>query len=146
MEIGFKLFSVVRIVFMQFCELILMLDYILLTFYLMFSNFLKVEEVDAVKAVEMVKEGAVAIDVRTPAEFKPVFEGTLNINVLSKKFFDEIKKLDKNRVYVVYCRTGHRSFAAVKLMRRVGLKAYNVSGGVKNLEFVLKSLSRRKRY
>ncbi len=61
----------------------------------------------------------VILDVRTPAEFETGhIEGAVNISFPSGVFEDEIGKLDKSKTYLVYCRTGRRSAAAVDVMRR----------------------------
>jgi len=42
----------------------------------------------------------------------------------------ELKKLDRDKVYFVYCRSGRRSSNALKKMQELGFtKAYNVLGG-----------------
>lgn len=63
----------------------------------------------------------VVLDVRTPEEFKTGhIEGAININFNSKAFRDEIGKLDRQKTYLVYCRTGRRSNEAVQIMRDLG--------------------------
>ncbi len=59
----------------------------------------------------------VILDIRTPEEFASGhIEGAVNINFRSDNFSEEINKLDKNKTYFVYCRTGNRSYEAVKIM------------------------------
>ncbi len=72
------------------------------------------------------------IDVRTPRENQAgAIEGTnLNIDVTGPNFKAEIDKLDKDKTYMVYCRSGGRSGKAVKIMESMGFKhLYNLKGG-----------------
>jgi len=80
-------------------------------------------------------DNAVILDVRTPEE---VEEGYIpeakNIDFyLGSDFMAEIEKLDKNKNYYVYCRSGNRSGQACSLMNNIGIKnAYNLEGGFMN--------------
>lgn len=71
------------------------------------------------------------IDVRTPAE---VASGTIgkaiNIDFMSGDFGAKIKKLNPDKTYFVFCRSGGRSAGAVKQMQGAGLRAYNLVGGI----------------
>lgn len=61
------------------------------------------------------------LDIRTPAEFKEGhISGAVNVDFRSSKFESELKKLDRDGRYFVYCRTGNRSGSAIKLMHRLG--------------------------
>ncbi len=63
----------------------------------------------------------VILDVRTPEEFESGhIEGALNINYHSEDFVASLDKLDKNKLYLVYCRTGRRSSDTVSVMVRLG--------------------------
>ena len=72
------------------------------------------------------------IDVRTPEEFATGYlENAVNIDYNSAAFSDEIKTLDKNRTYLIYCRTGARSGQALGLMAVLQFaEVYNISGGI----------------
>lgn len=71
------------------------------------------------------------IDVRTPEEvLKGTIEHSLNLNFLSSNFDSQIKKLPSDTTYFVFCRSGGRSAAAVNKMRKAGLAAYNLVGGL----------------
>ena len=74
---------------------------------------------------------AVFIDVRTAQEFDAGhIPGAVLIDVNSDSFDEMIKMLDKNAVYVVYCRSGIRSARASERINSFGIKnVYNVSGG-----------------
>jgi rhodanese-related sulfurtransferase len=76
---------------------------------------------------------AVLLDVRTEAEFKGetghlAKAVLIPVQVLAERI-GELKQY-KNRVIVVYCRTGHRSTTATEILRNEGYKAYNMAGGI----------------
>ena len=72
------------------------------------------------------------VDVRTPGEFTSGhIAGATNIDFESGTFEADIQKLDKAKVYAVYCRSGNRSGQATALMAKDGFKAvFNLNGGV----------------
>ena len=66
----------------------------------------------------------VIVDVRTPEEFRDGhIEGAINVDFRSEKFGTEIDRLDKNKTYFVYCRTGNRSYDALNLMGPLGFRS-----------------------
>jgi len=75
---------------------------------------------------------AIIIDVRTPMEYN---EGHIKnsklIDVSDRDFESQIEKLDKNKAYYVYCRSGGRSSNASQIMVEKGFtKVYNLRGGI----------------
>lgn len=78
---------------------------------------------------------AVIIDVRTPAEFAGgKLPGAKNIDIFSKDFTNQIDKLDKDKTYLLYCRSGNRSGQACNIMAGLGFtKLYNLAGGVMSM-------------
>jgi phage shock protein E len=73
------------------------------------------------QAAELVANGAVLIDVRTPGEFSSGhLEGALNIDVQSPSFDALVSTLDPAGTYLVYCRSGNRSKAAIARMKSLG--------------------------
>ncbi len=93
-----------------------------------------------IKATEFLKiaeetPDAVLIDVRTPAEFNGgKLPGAKNIDFFSKDFTNQIDKLDKDKTYLLYCRSGNRSGQACNIMAGRGFtKLYNMSGGVMSM-------------
>ncbi len=74
----------------------------------------------------------IIIDVRTPAEFaEEHIENATNINFYSEAFRDELNKLDKNKTYLIYCRSGGRSGSALDIMTELNFKeANNILGGI----------------
>ena len=85
------------------------------------------------------QKNVVVMDVRTPKEVSEGFiPGTslfLDINN-SEEFSEEIKKLDRAKAYVVYCRSGARSAKACKILEQQGFKGpfYNLALGYKGWE------------
>jgi len=74
----------------------------------------------------------VIIDVRTLEKFAGEhIENATNIDFYSEAFRDELNKLDKNKTYLVYCRSGVRSGNALDIMAELNFReAYNMSGGI----------------
>jgi len=74
----------------------------------------------------------IIIDVRTPEEFaQERIEGAINLDYYPEVFSDQLNELDRNKTYLVYCRTGRRSKAAADLMKELGFgQIYNISGGI----------------
>ena len=72
----------------------------------------------------------VIIDVRTPEEFaEEHIENAINIDFYSETFRDELNNLDKNKTYLVYCRSGKRSGNALDIMKELNFReAYNIGG------------------
>ncbi len=72
----------------------------------------------------------VVIDVRTPEELKQsgvIYPNVLNLNLYDPDFVEKLSKLDKNKTYFIYCRSGSRSARAFELMRRLWFKkVYNL--------------------
>ncbi|MGE0929430.1 rhodanese-like domain-containing protein [Cytophagales bacterium EPR-FJ-38] len=80
---------------------------------------------------EKEKSNAVLLDVRTKAEFQGgTIKGAKNIDLMSPTFSEQVDKLDKNKIYLLFCRSGNRSGQACNIMAGKGYKVYNLSGGV----------------
>lgn len=76
---------------------------------------------------------AVILDVRTPNEWSEgIIENAVLINILEpQSFMDAIEKLDKNKNYYIYCRSGARSGQACQVMNSTGIETtYNLIGGI----------------
>jgi len=78
------------------------------------------------------KPNFVILDVRTPEEFADGYiENAVNIDFYSATFRDELDNLDKNKTYLIYCRSGSRSGKALNIMAELDFKeVYSVSGGI----------------
>lgn len=76
---------------------------------------------------------AVIIDVRTPRECaEGIIENALMIDFLDIILFKKsIEKLDKNKNYYVYCRSGQRSSQACQLLDNIEVNnTFNLEGGM----------------
>jgi rhodanese-related sulfurtransferase len=75
--------------------------------------------------------GAVLLDVRTPGEVAAgKLKNALNIDFRNPSFDAKIEKLDREKSYFLYCRSGVRSANACKKMHKMGFtKLVNLSGG-----------------
>lgn len=77
---------------------------------------------------------SVLIDTRGPEEVKEGFirETSLFINYNDTELFTkEMEKLDKNKKYLVYCRSGNRSSQAVRAMKSMGFNnVHDLKGGI----------------
>lgn len=73
------------------------------------------------------------LDVRTPSEFDSArVEGAINIDYYASDFSSKLDSLDKEKLYLVYCRSGNRSGKTLKIMSKLGFKnALNMLGGIK---------------
>ena len=93
-----------------------------------------VENLDAKMFEKRVTEDkeAILLDVRTPMEHQMVrIPNSILIDINSPTFLQEIEKLDKNKSYYVYCRSGNRSFHAGNYMLKAGFeKVYNLEPGI----------------
>ena len=78
-------------------------------------------------------ENAIILDVRTKDECDDgIIPNAINIDIhTGQDFINAIEKLDKNKNYYVYCRSGMRSAKACEIMNQLGFEnAYNLSGGI----------------
>lgn len=73
----------------------------------------------------------VLVDVRTAPEFNnDTIPGAINMDFMSPGFQKEVEKLNKEKTYFVFCRSGGRSSAAASLLRKIGLTSFNLIGGI----------------
>lgn len=91
-----------------------------------------VKDVNPKEAQELMKGVAVVVDVRTAGEHRSENLGEeLNLDIY-QDFHDRIQELDKEKTYLVYCRTGSRSYHAARIMEELGFRdVYNLKGGIK---------------
>ena len=91
-----------------------------------------VVSVETFEKMSKKKRKTVILDVRTPEE---VAEGHLagakNIDVQNELFQQNIEQLDKNKTYLLYCRSGKRTAVAGAKMKAAGFKkVYMLDGGI----------------
>ena len=94
-------------------------------------NFSTVEKVQKERFKQLIKNGYVLIDVRTPEEFfRGHIENALNFDFNSPEFNTQITKLNKEQTFLIYCSAGGRSSKASSLMESLGFKkVYELKGG-----------------
>jgi len=74
------------------------------------------------------------IDVRTEEEVaEGIIPNAVNINIFNPDFINEIDQLDRDKKYIMICRSGARSGQACMHMMGMGFeKVYNLEGGMLN--------------
>lgn len=91
------------------------------------------QEIDVDEFKEKMKaDDAVILDVRTEAELvEGEIPGYQMINFMGADFAQQVAQLDKNKTYLIYCRSGNRSGRACEMMAGMGFtKLYNLIGGI----------------
>ncbi len=89
-----------------------------------------VARISGPEARQLVDQGALLLDVRTPAEFSSGhIEGAINIPIGDLK--SRLNELDQaNAGIVVYCQSGGRSAIAKKMLERNGFENVHDLGGI----------------
>ena len=74
----------------------------------------------------------VILDVRTIEEHETGhIPDSVNIDYKSSKFRDQISELDKEKIYLTYCRSGRRSAKSAETMKELGFEnIYMIDGGI----------------
>lgn len=87
---------------------------------------------NAAFAEKMKKEGAIVLDVRTPQEFASGhLKNAININVNGATFVQDIAKLDKEKLTLIYCKSGMRSEKAFESMSDAGfVNMFTLANGI----------------
>ncbi|MFN3599091.1 MAG: rhodanese-like domain-containing protein [Aquificaceae bacterium] len=90
----------------------------------------QVPEVSPQEAKEMLqRNNVVLLDVRTPQEHVQLRIPNSMLIPLDELRY-AFKDLPKDKVYIVYCRSGERSAFATYFLRHMGYEAYNLAGGI----------------
>lgn len=73
----------------------------------------------------------IILDVRTPWEFsKEHIERAENLDFTDPDFNEMVKNLDKDKMYIIYCKSGIRSDKVMEIFRNSGfINLYNIKGG-----------------
>ncbi len=74
----------------------------------------------------------VILDVRTPGEYNPEhLEDAININFFDIDFNDQLDQLNKEKRYLIHCKSGNRSGQTMSIMETLGFQeVYNMLGGI----------------
>ena len=95
-----------------------------------------IKKITTEKAHEIIKESSndsnlLILDVRTPSEHESAhLNNSININYKDESFRKEISKLDKNKTYIIHCRSGGRSAKALEIMEELNFKEVYDMGGI----------------
>ena len=92
----------------------------------------------SVNFAELVKQGAMIIDVRSPAEYKGGhIKGSVNIPLQSLQA--SLSKVPKNKAIITCCASGMRSGSAKSILKAAGYNVHN-GGGWMSLKSKIKKL------
>lgn len=95
----------------------------------------QVKHVDAATFKQLIESGeGMLIDVRTPNEYaNSHIAGAVLINMADPKFYDRLKRIQRDQHIYLYCLVGNRSFGAAQWMVQNGFKnVYNLSRGIRD--------------
>ncbi|MFC2020902.1 rhodanese-like domain-containing protein [Chloroflexota bacterium] len=97
----------------------------------------QVEDVSALEAHALIRNNLnnpdfLILDVRTPEEFAAGhIEGAINTDFYEGAFRDELDALDKNKDYLLHCRSGSRSQRTLDIMVELEFAhIYHMTGGI----------------
>ncbi|MCD5390147.1 MAG: rhodanese-like domain-containing protein [Candidatus Pacebacteria bacterium] len=80
-------------------------------------------------------ENTVVIDIRTAGEYnagKLFSDAVVDFDYYESDFEQKISELDKDKTYLIYCRSGSRTGKSLKIFEKYGLTAYHLDGGHKS--------------
>ena len=98
------------------------------------TNTATYQDIDLASFEEMRTAGdaeVVLLDVRTPAETAAgMIPGALHLDYRAADFAEQIAQLDRDKTYLVYCKSGGRSARASELMNELNFgKVHNLTVG-----------------
>jgi rhodanese-related sulfurtransferase len=95
-----------------------------------------IKSLTPIEAFKLIKEHGndpnwIILDVRTPWEFtKEHIEGAENLDFTDPDFNEMLEKLDKEKNYLIYCKSGRRSGKVLEIIKNLGFtQVYNIKGG-----------------
>lgn len=96
-----------------------------------------VEHISARTAAALIEEyksnpDFVILDIRTPKEFDGGHIANARmIDFYASSFATEFRSLDRNKTYLIYCRSGNRSGQLMKAVEKMDFKTvYNMKSGI----------------
>ena len=100
----------------------------------LFKKAANVQNIDAEAFQEIRKNNpdAVLLDVRTHMEHNNGhIPGSILLNLQDALFHHKLDDLDRDKHYLLYCRSGNRSMMACRIMDNKGFRhLYNLRGGI----------------
>jgi rhodanese-related sulfurtransferase len=93
------------------------------------STIKNINPSEARKLIE--NEEIIILDVRAPWEFaEGHIKNAKNLDFTDPDFSENLRKFDKDKKYLVYCKTGRRGKMALEAMANAGFNnLYNLIGG-----------------
>ena len=90
------------------------------------------KEASALIEKHMGNSDFVILDIRTPGEYQSGhIDNSIMIDFYSKTFAAEVSRLDKEKTYLIYCRSGNRSGQTLKLIDSMGFqRVYHLKHGI----------------
>ena len=86
---------------------------------------------------ELVKQGAIILDVRTKGEFQSgSIKGSLNIPV--QNLHNNLGRLSKEKTIITCCASGMRSGSAKRILKSNGFREVHNGGGWMSLNYKIK--------
>ncbi|PIE61486.1 MAG: sulfurtransferase [Desulfobacterales bacterium] len=92
-----------------------------------------IKNVSAAEAQKVIQqENIVILDIRTPQEYHTSkIKGAINIDFYNTSFIENLKTLDRDKRYFVYCRSGNRTRKAMSTFKALGFKdIYHLDKGI----------------
>ena len=96
-----------------------------------------VENISARTAAALIEKNQsnpdfIILDIRTPKEFSAGhIAGARRIDFYANSFAQEFRSLDRNKTYLVYCRSGNRSGQLMQAVEKMDFKSvYNMKSGL----------------
>ncbi len=81
---------------------------------------------------EKLEAGATVVDVRSETEFRGgAYRGAVNVPLPALS--GNLRRIPKDRPVVVYCASGSRSAAAVRILKQAGYADVSNAGGLRHL-------------
>ena len=95
------------------------------------------QDVSARTAAALIQENQsnpdfIILDIRTPREFKGGhIAGAHNIDFYAQSFAEEFRSLDREKTYLIYCRSGNRSGQLMRAVEKMRFKqVYHMRSGL----------------
>ncbi len=94
------------------------------------SHFKTIDPKDALKLMKEDSEISI-VDIRPHVDFqREHIPHAQNLDYDGHRFQEKVEKLDKNKIYLIYCKSGVRGEYFMGKMRESGFsKVYNILGG-----------------
>ena len=72
------------------------------------------------------------LDIRTPGEFQAGhLKNAILIDFYSQTFADQLSRLDKEKKFLIYCRSGNRSARSLEIFKKLKFqKIYHMANGI----------------